>query len=211
MNKQTRDKEQGEETIENVQKQYISFLGDECNKLQQFAGVHGYNISKETFAKGQTFRDKIAHLEIIGQASQSKSALPVDEQEDFLTVARQWQEWSIQAFPKATSVISLKKLRAELNELIDEIESDTPSPLQDEGIPLLEFADCFMCLLHSAAREGFDPEQITRAIKNKALINKTTRSGKKTRIAPTLTLNNQKNNLCTTTYQMNLPTSLQQK
>jgi hypothetical protein len=101
------------------------------------------------------------------QSAQSKSA-----QEDFLTVARQWQQWSIQAFPKATSVISLKKLRAELNELIEEIECDTPSPLQDEGIPLLEFADCFMCLLHSAAREGFSPEQITRAIKNKALINK---------------------------------------
>lgn len=90
---------------------------------------------------------------------------------NFTLVAQEWQDWSVKTYVNATALVSMKKLRHELKELIEEIESDTPSPLQDEGIPLMEFADCFMCLLHGAAKQGHSPDALLRAINNKMRIN----------------------------------------
>lgn len=82
-----------------------------------------------------------------------------------------WMEKVKEIFPKSTSVGSLRHLLREIQETIDEIDSDDPSPLQDEGIPLMEYADCILCILSSASFAGFTSEQIFKAVNNKIDIN----------------------------------------
>lgn len=89
-----------------------------------------------------------------------------------------WMDWVKVHFTESTSISSIKHLKTEIQELLDEIDSDDPSPLQDEGIPLLEYADCILCLLSSASLAGFNSEQITKALQNKASNNMYRRSWK---------------------------------
>lgn len=71
----------------------------------------------------------------------------------------EFQAWAVKTFDKATAYSSIQKLKTELTEL-----EDNPS--------IEEFADCFMCLLHSMAKLGFSADHLTQELKRKFEVNK---------------------------------------
>lgn len=73
-----------------------------------------------------------------------------------------FMNWSVSTYKKSTSLSCMTHLKRECDEVLEET---------DKGKQLVEFADCFMCLLSAAAREGFDAEQLIDAIRAKAEIN----------------------------------------
>ncbi|HTD95139.1 MAG TPA: dATP/dGTP pyrophosphohydrolase domain-containing protein [Chitinophagaceae bacterium] len=91
---------------------------------------------------------------------------PEEGSDHFHTVASEWQSWSSQTFEKATALSSLRKLLKEVEELKTAILEGHPTPQQ-----LDEYADCFMCLLHSAAQSGFNVADLTVGIKAKVEVN----------------------------------------
>ncbi|MEQ1678721.1 MAG: dATP/dGTP pyrophosphohydrolase domain-containing protein [Chitinophagaceae bacterium] len=80
--------------------------------------------------------------------------------------AKLWMAWSVKTFEKANSFSSLDKAGHELLELKQAVVYSL-----DKKWVLYEYVDVMMCLLHSAAQEGFTIEQITEAFKEKAAIN----------------------------------------
>lgn len=84
----------------------------------------------------------------------------------FERTAQIWMAWSTKTFDKATSFSSLQKAELELDELQKAMVYG-----HNPKFKLHEYADVIMCLLHSAAKEGFTIADITDAIKEKAAIN----------------------------------------
>lgn len=83
----------------------------------------------------------------------------------FEKISQVWMNWSVKTFTMATSYSSLQKLEVEIAELKFAIVYSGKKFVLDE------YADCFLCLLHSAAKEGFTVQELTRAIGLKAGIN----------------------------------------
>lgn len=84
----------------------------------------------------------------------------------FERIAQVWMAWSTKTFEKASSFSSLEKAKLELEELqISLVYGHNPK------FKLYEYVDVMMCLLHSAAKEGFTIEDLTNALKEKANIN----------------------------------------
>lgn len=84
---------------------------------------------------------------------------------------RVWMAWTVANFPKSGEKASLIHLREEINEVIEALESEFPTPESEEGVPLMEYADCMICLLTAAGKSGFTIEELFRAVKNKMNIN----------------------------------------
>lgn len=84
---------------------------------------------------------------------------------NFEEISIRWQNWSVITFEKATMFSSLDKLITEIDELHKSLITETPHE------QLNEYADCFLCLLHSAAKAGFNPQQIIQAMENKCELN----------------------------------------
>ncbi len=98
------------------------------------------------------------------KATNSRKTITADGQ--FERTAQLWMAWSTQTFAKASSHSSLNKAKLELEELqISLLYGHNPK------FKLHEYADVMMCLLHSAAKEGFTIDDITNAFKEKANIN----------------------------------------
>lgn len=89
----------------------------------------------------------------------------------FEEAVQKWMVWTRENFPASGAESSLIHLQEEIKEVLEAISSDDPHPIQDNGIPLMEYADCFICLLTAAGKSGFDLEQIRKAIMNKMEIN----------------------------------------
>lgn len=86
---------------------------------------------------------------------------------------KKWMGWTVDNFPKSGAKAALIHLQEEIKEVIEAMESDVPTPISEEGVPLMEYADCMICLLTAAGKSGFTIEELFRAIKNKMNINYT--------------------------------------
>lgn len=84
----------------------------------------------------------------------------------FERTAQLWMAWSTKTFAKASSFSSLQKAQLELEELQQSLVYAL-----DPKFKLYEYADVIMCLLHSAAKEGFTIQDLTNALIEKADIN----------------------------------------
>jgi dATP/dGTP pyrophosphohydrolase len=83
-----------------------------------------------------------------------------------------WMKWTKVSFPKSSADSTLKHLQREIKEVLEELESDTPHPRQDNSVmTLMEYSDAMICLLTSAGKSGFTIEQLKTAIMNKMQIN----------------------------------------
>jgi NTP pyrophosphatase (non-canonical NTP hydrolase) len=80
-------------------------------------------------------------------------------------------EWQKQTFGSATALSKIAHLLEECNELISDLEKDSPDKR-------LEFADCFILLFGAAAADGMDFEDICKAIHDKMEINYKRKWGK---------------------------------
>lgn len=81
-----------------------------------------------------------------------------------------WMQWTNVNFPKSGTEASLIHLQEEIKELLEAI-NDPAKFEYNEGIALMEYADCFICLLTAAGKSGFTIEQLFKAIQNKMEIN----------------------------------------
>lgn len=75
---------------------------------------------------------------------------------------KQFVLWALRTFKDATAFTSLIKLVEEISEVEKALYTTTN---KDEIAE--EYADCFMCLLHSAAAAGISPDRLTTAFANK--------------------------------------------
>lgn len=82
-----------------------------------------------------------------------------------------WMNWTKENFPASGAKASLIHLREEIKEVIEEIDSEFPTATSEEGITLMEYADCFICLLTAAGKSGFTIQELFKSIKNKMNIN----------------------------------------
>lgn len=99
-----------------------------------------------------------------------------DISNDFVSAVQQWMQWTNDNFPRSGPKSSLIHLQEEIKEVLDAIDwikPDGPNPISEEGIPLIEYADCMICLLTAAGKSGFYIEELMRAIMNKMKINYT--------------------------------------
>lgn len=86
----------------------------------------------------------------------------------FDQAARDWTNVAMRIFgDDATAFTCLTKLNHEIDEL--RIELDSFDTNHDKRV--MEFADCFMCLIHAAGRAGITIGQITDAMVEKTEIN----------------------------------------
>lgn len=74
-----------------------------------------------------------------------------------------WAEWSVQNFPKATPLVSLEKLQEEIKEVEEILNSDGDTEYPEFQLPE-EYADCILCLIHSASKAGITIEEIVASI-----------------------------------------------
>lgn len=85
--------------------------------------------------------------------------------------------WSVKTFTKATAQVGLLKLMEETKEINDKLII-----FETQGVPghfmntfkddlAEEYADAILCLLHSAAKMGFNADDIAQAIENKVHVN----------------------------------------
>ena len=79
--------------------------------------------------------------------------------------------WQENTFVNATAHSKACHLREEVEELINDLETDN----KDRR---LEFADCFILLYGAAKADGMTYEDIGRAVEEKMKINKTRKWGK---------------------------------
>ncbi len=64
------------------------------------------------------------------------------------------QKWAKENFPDSTAKSSLLGLKREIRETIESLENETPEQI------LEEYIDCFMYLLDSVRRAGFNEFQV---------------------------------------------------
>lgn len=85
----------------------------------------------------------------------------------FSVLIREFQEFALKAFPNATKLSSLYKLRDEIMELETEIVTSS----RIEGV-IFEYVDCLMCIFDSANRAGISVSELIGAFYEKLEINK---------------------------------------
>jgi len=73
-------------------------------------------------------------------------------------------QFALYTFFEADQFASIRKLKKEIDELMD--------ALVEDGDYLHEYIDCIMCLFHSAAKAGITPEELRRGFEEKLRINK---------------------------------------
>lgn len=81
-----------------------------------------------------------------------------------------WMEWTQTNFPKSGAKSSLIHLQEEIKEVLEAIDDPTTRE-HHEGIALMEYADCFICLLTAAGKSGFTIQELFKASQNKMNIN----------------------------------------
>lgn len=79
-----------------------------------------------------------------------------------------WIAWTKKPSPPCSCAQVIRDLQKDLAELVREMESDEPSPIHEEGIPLTQYADYILRLISSAGKSGFTAEQILKAVGNRA-------------------------------------------
>jgi hypothetical protein len=84
----------------------------------------------------------------------------------FENIAQVWMHWSVRTFKYATSMSSLEKAKSEIEELKIDLQHVSTSTEK-----LHEYADIILCVLHSAAKEGFNVQQVVKALREKTSIN----------------------------------------
>lgn len=89
---------------------------------------------------------------------------------EFISAVHEWMQWTKNNFPKSGTKSSLIHLQEEIKELLEAIE-DPGTFTYHEGITLMEFADCMICLLTAAGKSGMTIMQLFRAIMNKMQTN----------------------------------------
>jgi NTP pyrophosphatase (non-canonical NTP hydrolase) len=82
-----------------------------------------------------------------------------------------WMNWTEINFPKSGPKSSLIHLQEEIKEVLEAMDSDVPTFTSEEGITLMEYADCMICLITAAGKSGFTIEELFKAIKNKMEMN----------------------------------------
>ena len=90
----------------------------------------------------------------------------MSDKKSFENAAKYWMRWAVKTFERSNSFTSLDKAEKELEELKMALVYGS-----DSRFKLHEYVDVMMCLLHSAAKEGFTMDQITEAFIEKANIN----------------------------------------
>lgn len=85
---------------------------------------------------------------------------------------KEWMDWSVKTFEKADHMSCLEKLEDEIKELRLSIFSVSSKIASTSDEVLDEYVDCIMCLLHSAAKYGFDDNALRVAFQRKFTINK---------------------------------------
>lgn len=86
---------------------------------------------------------------------------------NFETIAKEHIEFTTATFTEATALSSIYKLQAETEELKAELSN------KFNTIELItEYADCFFCLIDSAARCGLSIDHIISSMEQKLEINK---------------------------------------
>lgn len=83
---------------------------------------------------------------------------------DLLELEEQRLKWSLETFPEATPISSLRKLEEEIKEIEANINAGKKDPE--------EYADALKCLLDSAGRDGIFLPEIIRAFAVKLEKNK---------------------------------------
>lgn len=79
-------------------------------------------------------------------------------------------KWASRTFPEATSQSSLEKLKEEIKEVEELLNSPRLKYRQQDLAE--EYADCLMCILDSAGRIGIQVEEVIIAFEIKTEINK---------------------------------------
>jgi NTP pyrophosphatase (non-canonical NTP hydrolase) len=87
---------------------------------------------------------------------------------NFNTIYNELVAWQNTTFPKSDAISKLYHLKEEVVELIEELEEST----SDTDKISKEFADCFLLLIGSANKCGFDSDGILQLMKAKLTINK---------------------------------------
>jgi phosphoribosyl-ATP pyrophosphohydrolase len=83
----------------------------------------------------------------------------------FVGIAQRWQEWSLKTFDRASAESSLCKLQSEIKELIEALSCESHKAI------VFEYADCFMCLLHSMAASRISIQELGMFLETKHMIN----------------------------------------
>lgn len=96
----------------------------------------------------------------------TKSKLP-----NIVQLERERMIWSLDTFPQATAISSLRKLEGEIKEVEEALDKEI-FWLSERDALAEEYADCLMCLFDSAGRVGFDVEEIIKAFEIKLRKNK---------------------------------------
>lgn len=88
----------------------------------------------------------------------------------FVAATSEWMKWTKDNFPRSGAKSSLIHLQEEIKEVLEAID-DPASYTHHEGITLMEFADCMICLLTASGKSGFTILQLFKAIMNKMQTN----------------------------------------
>ena len=124
----------------------------------------------------------------LGKAEQAIQEV-IDQNQTIEILEAERLKWSLETFPEATSISSLRKLEGE----IKEVEEHLLDNVIDEAELTEEYADCLMCLFDSAGRTGILPARIFVAFGKKLVKNKA-RFGRKMLTIHILTLSHEKAN-----------------
>jgi NTP pyrophosphatase (non-canonical NTP hydrolase) len=85
---------------------------------------------------------------------------------DFETNIRLFAHWANRTFVKATALSALSKLEEEIMEVRADINDNAPKEKVTE-----EYADCMMCIIHSAAKHGITMSELRIAFEEKFVVN----------------------------------------
>jgi hypothetical protein len=89
--------------------------------------------------------------------------------QDALHAMNKFVQFALETFKNATASSCIRKLKEEIDELVYEVDLN---PIKDREKQMIEYVDCIMCLLNSAARIGILPSDLMQAFREKLLINK---------------------------------------
>lgn len=88
----------------------------------------------------------------------------------FESVFEEFGSFAVKTFKKATSYSTMEKLKDEAEEVQDELMNYKGTQEAREALKK-EFADCLLCLVHSAKKAGFTAEELVSAMDQKSKVN----------------------------------------
>lgn len=140
-------------------------IKEAAEKAYPVAMVPAPNSHSDYFPYDVNERDRKIWINGYKAKSQNEEAGVPTFEEVFAESA----EFSLNTFINSTSYSSLEHLKEEVLEVQKEL---TIYETVDRPALLKEYADCFLCLISSAAREGITAKEIVAAMDAKAQINK---------------------------------------